>query len=1381
MYAQEQEIMEMVFENDVMILSGETGSGKTTQVPQFLYEAGFARDGSIVVTQPRRVAAISSANRIGEELNAGESTVAYQVRYDSMVRSETKIKVLTEGILLKEIQTDFLLSNYSVVIVDEAHERGLNTDILLGLLSRIVKLRAELCAERDKILEQNPKAPLASPYDRLPPKDSVSKGHLKLIIMSATLRVTDFTMNPRLFPIPPPVLNVASRQYPVTLHFSRVTPHDYFNKALQKVARLHRKLPPGGVLVFLTGRQEIEQFCKKLRKLFPEPPCDKSGIPLPDPSQTKSQEEKGGSSTLPEDKKSSLLKWRRKATIMYTDEAAEAEEEQERLERERVARAGEETEETSAEDAMTDKPTGDAAENKELTPEELEALEKKRQEEEEALYELSDDDDYIEESGVSDVSDEEDGEEADGEKKSKDRKDGDEDATAMEREGKMTNSVSGSKWEREAAQLEMDRNAAKPLIVLPLYAMLPTEQQMRIFNPKLHNSGVRIVVVSTNVAETSVTIPGIRYVIDCGREKSKVYDEHTGSSTFAINFISQASANQRAGRAGRVGAGHCYRLYSSAVYNEHFPVHTDPEILRQPIDATILQMKSMGIRDVAGFPYPTPPPTRTLQLACHTLYILGALKPIPMHKRRLLPQNSVSSDSENDAMKDDSQFLVHGREFHDTTSLEITDLGRGMSLFPVQPRFAKMLLAAANQPGCLPLATAIVAAMTVTELFVKPEVLRMMEHEFEDSAVTEMQEEEQENAESEAEKEKDDDNPRNTAAWKAELKALRAKKEQELREKKRAEYAALREKWQEARARWTVPHSDHLTFLRVIGGYLHLRASLTEKLWTKLDKMAATNLDAVKALYGNTKGLAMGLAWAKQPLHERPWFARTTRPLEWLPHKAQKLVADKLIEFCKDNFVRLKAIQEAVKLIEQLLRIVLAKVESSQGGSVLSTDVFEDLAAESEVAAEEAEKTNIPAADDEDYEDSSTYGSGSVHSKPQATAPSPAAKPKKKGLIVDIPTNRTAQQGVQTPQKSEYELRLERQRAYLREDASKIELPVPTPEQEVALTQIVLSGLCDKVARRMDDVTKANLIKNYKPGMFEMVPYNVLKAEREKRKLEAAGKQYSETAETEPMLTMRDLEGAYEVINTKEPVFLHPDSVVAKQVPEFVVFTEMTRQCGRRKRTLISSLTVIKPEWLPKLAAPLCSFSAPLEDPMPIYDEHLDQLVAFVKAAYGPHCWEIPNTTTPIPNVTSSQPSITSSDSTALIQAQPSEEPDQSVPSRGRKPPMYYRHLARLFLEGVLVPRLKAFRPYLTGRPSSVVSTTTTTHQIMQLVTQFDINSIVGRKELLEIWHEEYNRKQSPEPGIRPRRFNPDFLKTEYLTWVNPAKRKEAASAWPPL
>jgi len=224
-----------------------------------------------------------------------------------------------------------------------------------------------------------------------------------------------------------------------------------------------------------------------------------------------------------------------------------------------------------------------------------------------------------------------------------------------------------------------------PMHVVPLYALLPSDKQMQVFKPP--PEGSRMVVVSTNVAETSLTIPNIRYVIDCGRAKERHYNISSGIQSFQISWISKASAAQREGRAGRTGPGHCYRLYSSALYESYFNEFSQPEILRMPIDGVVLQMKSMHIDAVVNFPFPTAPDRHNLRFAEKVLVHLGALT--------------------------DSQKEGGG---------QITDVGRAMSLFPLSPRFSRMLVSG-RQHGCLPYIITVVSILSVGDPFIREEAL----------------------------------------------------------------------------------------------------------------------------------------------------------------------------------------------------------------------------------------------------------------------------------------------------------------------------------------------------------------------------------------------------------------------------------------------------------------------------------------------------------------------------------------------------------------------------------------------------------------------------------------------------------------------------------
>ena len=254
-----------------------------------------------------------------------------------------------------------------------------------------------------------------------------------------------------------------------------------------------------------------------------------------------------------------------------------------------------------------------------------------------------------------------------------------------------------------------------PMHIIPLYSLLPSDKQMRVFAPP--PPGSRLVVVSTNVAETSLTIPGIRYVVDCGRAKEvrsnltirfflylikpqRMYDAASGIQSFQINWISKASAAQRAGRAGRTGPGHCYRLYSSALYEHYFESFSEPEILRTPIEGVVLQMKAMNIDAVVNFPFPTPPDSHTLKKAETMLTRLGAL-------------TSSSFVSSNSMQTSVTAGTIGGK---------ITSLGRSMSLFPLAPRHARMLVSG-QQHGCLPYVITIVSILSVGDPFLREEGL----------------------------------------------------------------------------------------------------------------------------------------------------------------------------------------------------------------------------------------------------------------------------------------------------------------------------------------------------------------------------------------------------------------------------------------------------------------------------------------------------------------------------------------------------------------------------------------------------------------------------------------------------------------------------------
>lgn len=538
----EQEIVETIHENDVTIICGATGSGKTTQVPQFLYEAGYCNPNKLIgITEPRRVAAVSMADRVGQEMGLGPDTVSYQIRYEGTSRQDsTKLKFMTDGVLLRELKKDFSLKRYSVVIIDEAHERSMYSDILIGLLSRVVRLR------KKRNMDQ-----------------------LKLIVMSATLRVDDF-LAPKLFGAKaPPVLNVESRQFPVTVHFNRRTRPDFLQESFKKCSQIHRKLPDGGILVFLPGQREVRALVARLKKSFGQ----KNKIIEP------IEEEEFESNKNTGKKRKRIVENRKFKLDDYKIDINDV-----------------------------DVLESDVLECDELKVSESDDLNLRTDDEEEEMIEEED--------------------------------------------------------------IDASSNA-QPMHVLPLYALLPAQDQSLVFQGAPENH--RLCIVATNVAETSLTIPGIKYVVDCGREKTRIYDAVTGVSKFVTKWISQASAEQRTGRAGRTSPGHCYRLYSSAVYQD-FEQFTVPEILSRPADDLVLVMKNMNIARVVNFPFPTAPLPEVLKAAEERLRKLGAL------------------DSE----------------------ARITPLGRTMALFPVSPAYAKML-ALGHQHNLMPYVVCLVAALSVRE------------------------------------------------------------------------------------------------------------------------------------------------------------------------------------------------------------------------------------------------------------------------------------------------------------------------------------------------------------------------------------------------------------------------------------------------------------------------------------------------------------------------------------------------------------------------------------------------------------------------------------------------------------------------------------------
>ncbi|WP_112109695.1 ATP-dependent RNA helicase HrpA [Haemophilus influenzae] len=450
------EIQKLLSEHQVIVVAGETGSGKTTQLPKMCLELGFGNLGMIGHTQPRRIAARSVAARIAEELETElGGLVGYKVRFNDQISDDTQIKLMTDGILLAEIQNDRFLNQYSCLIIDEAHERSLNNDFILGYLKQLLPRRRDL----------------------------------KLIITSATIDVERFSKHFNNAPI----IEVSGRTYPVEVRYRPVVEEDDQDQ-LQGILNAVDELQAegrGDILIFMNGEREIRDTAEALQK----------------------------------------------QNLKHTE-------------------------------------------------------------------------------------------------------------------------------------------------ILPLFARLSAQEQNKIFHP----SGLNRIVLATNVAETSLTVPGIKYVIDPGTARISRYSYRTKVQRLPIEPISQASANQRKGRCGRVSEGICIRLYSEEDFNSR-PEFTDPEILRTNLASVILQMTALGLDDIEAFPFVDAPDKRHIQDGVKLLEELGAFETVQTKsgEKRLL-----------------------------------TRVGRQLAQLPVDPRLAKMILSAVNF-GCVYEMMIIVSALSIQDPRERPQ------------------------------------------------------------------------------------------------------------------------------------------------------------------------------------------------------------------------------------------------------------------------------------------------------------------------------------------------------------------------------------------------------------------------------------------------------------------------------------------------------------------------------------------------------------------------------------------------------------------------------------------------------------------------------------
>jgi len=449
------ELIRAISENQVLVVIGETGSGKTTQMTQYMAELGLTKTGMIGCTQPRRVAAVSVAKRVAEEYGCslGEE-VGYSIRFEDCTSKSTIIKYMTDGMLMREYLADNDLKRYSALMLDEAHERTIHTDVLFGLLK-------DLCRRRPD---------------------------LKIIVTSATLDAEKFSS----YFFQCPIFTIPGRTFPVEILYTKEPESDYLDAAMITVMQIHLSEPAGDILVFLTGQEEIDTCC-------------------------------------------------------------------------------------------------------------------------ETLY----------------------------------------------------------------SRMQALGDLAPELIILPVYSALPSEIQSRIFEPA--PPGARKCIVATNIAEASLTIDGIYYVVDPGFSKQKAFNAKLGMDSLVVTPISQASARQRAGRAGRTGPGKCYRLYTEMAYKTEMLPTNIPEIQRTNLGNVVLQLKAMGINDLLGFDFMDPPPVATLIGAMESLHALGAL---------------------------DDEGLM-------------TRLGRKMAEFPLEPNLSKMLLLSVDL-GCSDEILTITALLSVENPFFRP-------------------------------------------------------------------------------------------------------------------------------------------------------------------------------------------------------------------------------------------------------------------------------------------------------------------------------------------------------------------------------------------------------------------------------------------------------------------------------------------------------------------------------------------------------------------------------------------------------------------------------------------------------------------------------------
>lgn len=576
-----EEIVKAIQTHQVVIIAGETGSGKTTQIPKMCLEAGYGRKGLIGHTQPRRIAARAVAARIASEMHEelGHS-VSYKVRFTDISSPDAYIKLMTDGILLSELSSDRLLLDYEVVIVDEAHERSLNIDFLLGYLKGLLQKRPEL----------------------------------KLIITSATIDVERFSEHFNHAPI----IEVSGRTYPVEV--------------------VYMPLMEDGRGVYIedqSGKGRYETDHKSLNHIIKS---------ADDPELT---EGPGAWHDYQMGSKAEMLSAASRASqgIRAAQGAG--------------AGSGVGQSKRAAKVPRIDDDDRDVSDVLDLRQGILQAIH------------------YLERRGRGDI-------------------------------------LVFLPGERDILELSqfLRKSQLRDTEIVPLYARLATQEQNKIFT---EHTGMRI-VLSTNVAETSLTVPGIKYVIDPGLARISRYSSRTKVQRLPIEPISQASANQRKGRCGRVSDGICVRLYSKEDF-ESRPEFTDPEILRTNLASVLLQMASLRLGRVENFPFIDAPQPRQVSDGLRLLHELGAVQDTKFkdflqkdaaHKSDSTAVNSGVDQNERVDQSSSRQF----NDGHD--SLRLTAIGQALSRLPCDPRLGRMILEA-DKHNALTEVLIIVSALAVMD------------------------------------------------------------------------------------------------------------------------------------------------------------------------------------------------------------------------------------------------------------------------------------------------------------------------------------------------------------------------------------------------------------------------------------------------------------------------------------------------------------------------------------------------------------------------------------------------------------------------------------------------------------------------------------------